>query len=145
MVKFNPPTQLEIELMQKFYDEGHSLRDTQKQFKWSRVTLIKYLKTRNAQVSDEEKRRRRVEFVVSWRQRAKKKLVEYKGGKCEICGYNKCIDNLTFHHLDPSQKDFQISGASKAFETLKKEVDKCQMLCRNCHGEIHSIKNLIPS
>ena len=72
--------------------------------------------------------------------RAKQKLVEYKGGKCEKCGYNRCIDNLTFHHLDPSKKDFQISGASKSFETLKKETDKCQMLCRNCHGEVHSTK-----
>lgn len=63
--------------------------------------------------------------------------MEYKCSKCEICDYDRCIENLTFHHLDPSQKDFQISGISKAFETLKEKVNKCQMLCGNCHGEIH--------
>ena len=68
----------------------------------------------------------------------KKLLVEYKGGNCQVCKYDRCIDNLTFHHLDPSKKDFQISGTSKAFETLKAEVDKCVLLCKNCHGEVHA-------
>jgi predicted HNH restriction endonuclease len=45
---------------------------------------------------------------------------------------------LQFHHRDPSQKDFQISGSTKGYETLKKEVDKCLMVCANCHTEIHS-------
>jgi hypothetical protein len=76
---------------------------------------------------------------VSNRRRAMKlKLVEYKGGKCEICGYNKCIDALEFHHLNPDEKDLQVSGKTKAFETLKEEVDKCILVCANCHREIHS-------
>lgn len=74
----------------------------------------------------------------SSRQRLKEKLVEYKGGKCEICGYNKCINALEFHHLDPSEKDFGISnGNAIAFEKAKKEVDKCILVCANCHREIH--------
>ena len=139
MVKYNPPTQSEIELMQKFYDEGHSLRETQKQFGWSRVVLIKYLKTRHPKnISEEELKKRRINQVVSWRKRTKEKLVKYKGGKCQGCGYDKYIGCLDFHHVDPTQKDIAISGATISFERLKKEVDKCVLVCSNCHGEIHA-------
>ena len=64
-------------------------------------------------------------------------LVNYKGGKCERCGYDKCVQALQFHHLNPDEKDFAISGKSYSFERLKKEVDKCIMVCANCHIEIH--------
>lgn len=72
------------------------------------------------------------------RKRLKEKLVAYKGGKCEICGYDKCIIALDFHHLDPNEKDFNIGGgAAISFEKCKKEVDKCILVCSNCHREIH--------
>ena len=66
-------------------------------------------------------------------------LIKSRGGKCEICGYNKCFAALEFHHIDPSQKDFQISntGSVPSFERLKKEADKCRLLCANCHREEH--------
>lgn len=67
----------------------------------------------------------------------KTKLKAYKGGKCIVCGYNKSIRALQFHHLDPTQKDFGISGTTKSFEKLKPELDKCVLLCANCHGEVH--------
>lgn len=68
----------------------------------------------------------------------KQKLVEYKGGKCENCGYNKCIAALEFHHQDPLQKEFTISNKGKyTYEKLLKEADKCLLLCSNCHQEIH--------
>ena len=73
-----------------------------------------------------------------WRKRTKQKLVEYKGGKCQVCGYNRCNENLTFHHLDPSKKDFQISGMTIGFEKIKSESDKCILLCCRCHGELHA-------
>lgn len=44
------------------------------------------------------------------REKTKELLVEYKGGKCEICGYNKCISALEFHHLNPAEKDFGIGA-----------------------------------
>lgn len=69
----------------------------------------------------------------------KKKAIEYKGGKCQICGYDKCENSLTFHHLDPSKKSFQISGRYNiSWERLKEELDKCILLCANCHGEEHA-------
>jgi hypothetical protein len=68
----------------------------------------------------------------------KKKSVKYKGGKCKICGYNKCMSALHFHHRDPLKKDIGIATYSKnSFDSLKKELDKCDLLCSNCHSEIH--------
>lgn len=73
------------------------------------------------------------------RQRALKQAsVEYKGGRCVRCGYNRSLAALEFHHLDPSEKDINIS--KKRFldlERLKPELDKCILVCSNCHKEIH--------
>jgi len=69
----------------------------------------------------------------------KHEIVEYKGGKCELCEYSKCIAALEFHHLDPSKKDFEIGDCCrKSLENLKKEADKCILVCSNCHKEIHA-------
>lgn len=66
--------------------------------------------------------------------------IEYKGGKCELCGYNKCVGALEFHHLDPEEKDFGISsdGNTRAWKKLRPELDKCILVCSNCHREIHA-------
>lgn len=66
--------------------------------------------------------------------------VEYKGGQCENCGYNRCFEALEFHHKDPSQKDFGISskGYTRSWNKVKEELDKCIMFCANCHRELHS-------
>ncbi len=66
----------------------------------------------------------------------KHRLIAYKGGKCEICGYDKCEGALQFHHINPDEKEFQISDKD-ILEDLFKEVDKCQLLCANCHIEKH--------
>ena len=76
--------------------------------------------------------------VGTWRKRTKELLVEYKGGKCEFCGYDKCIEALEFHHIDETTKEFAISGSTKSLEKQKKEADKCYMLCANCHRELHA-------
>ena len=77
--------------------------------------------------------------VAVWRKRTKERLVEYKGGSCSRCGYNRCNGALVFHHIDPSQKEFGLSSSSRtlALEKMKKEVDKCILLCANCHAEEH--------
>lgn len=65
-------------------------------------------------------------------------LIEYKGGKCEQCGYDKPIPSVYhFHHIDPAKKDFAIASTTKSIQTLKAEVDKCKLLCANCHFEVH--------
>lgn len=80
------------------------------------------------------------EAVVRCRINAKKKAVQYKGGKCELCGYDKCLAALDFHHKNPEEKEFGIAtkGMTRSWEKLKKELDKCIMLCSNCHRELHS-------
>lgn len=78
-----------------------------------------------------------VENVTKRRREFKEKLIKYKGGKCEICGYDKCVDALEFHHLEPNKKEFTISGKIISLERAKKEIDKCILVCANCHREIH--------
>ena len=81
--------------------------------------------------------------VTIKRRAIKKALIEYKGGKCSRCGYNTSIRALEFHHLDPNEKDFGISTClTKDFSKLKTEVDKCILVCSNCHAEIHDELNL---
>ena len=64
--------------------------------------------------------------------------LNYKGGKCIVCGYNKYAGSLDFHHLDPSKKEFAISSLrAYKWENVKPELDKCVVLCKNCHGEFH--------
>lgn len=81
--------------------------------------------------------------VTKVRMNRKIECVLYKGGKCERCGYNKCLSALEFHHIDPNEKDFSISTSDRtSFDFLKPELDKCMLLCSNCHREIHEeIKN----
>ncbi len=67
-------------------------------------------------------------------------LVEYKGGKCTLCGYDKSPWALELHHRDPKKKIFGLSvrGLTRSWETLIKEADKCILICANCHREIHA-------
>ena len=81
-----------------------------------------------------------VEAVDKRRKKVKQMAIEYKGGCCQECGYDKCVDALEFHHLDPTQKDFGIGtkGYTRSWEKVKIELDKCVMLCANCHREVHA-------
>ena len=73
------------------------------------------------------------------RNNMKKQAVKLLGGKCSICGYNKCIDALEFHHKNPNEKEFKIgSGNTISWKEYKNEVSKCMLVCSNCHKEIHS-------
>jgi hypothetical protein len=77
--------------------------------------------------------------VQKRRYRVKLKAIAYKGGKCECCGYDKCMDALEFHHDDASEKEFSISSAAgtTSWDKITIELDKCRMLCANCHRESH--------
>jgi len=74
------------------------------------------------------------------RKKIKMMAIEYKGGKCSNCGYKRFIGALEFHHLDANGKDFGLSteGLTRSWERTRKELDKCILVCANCHREIHS-------
>lgn len=94
-------------------------------------------------LSDSEKRELNQSSYLKQKQtrlKKKRKLVEMKGGGCEICGYCKCMYALQFHHTDPSKKLFNLTYrdiSSIKWSEVLKELDKCQLLCANCHAESH--------
>jgi 5-methylcytosine-specific restriction endonuclease McrA len=87
-----------------------------------------------------ERRQYLLKAVQRWRERVRLMAVNYKGGCCQVCGYDRCVEALEFHHLDPTQKDFGISykGYTRSWEKVKDEADKCILLCANCHREAHA-------
>jgi transposase-like protein len=80
----------------------------------------------------------RQDRVARWRRRMKRTLVAELGGRCSICGYDRYIGALEFHHLDRSAKEFGLSdrGMTRSLARLRVEVRKCILLCANCHAEV---------
>ena len=139
--KFRPKNEEDVKIINDTYLSNLSVKKTAKELKMDRNTIIKYLSEDNFIIFTNKKNsitnKTKSDYVIDWRKRTKLKLVEYKGGCCSRCSYDKCISVLQFHHLDPSEKDFDIGGKSWAYERLKQEVDKCILVCANCHIEIH--------
>ncbi len=72
------------------------------------------------------------------RHRLKHKAVVYKGGKCQRCGYSGCAAAFDFHHRDATEKEWNISHLTTyKWEQVQHELDKCDLLCANCHRELH--------
>lgn len=67
----------------------------------------------------------------------KLKAIEHLGGKCNRCGYKSCAAVYDFHHKDPTKKDFEWGKYRTSWERLKTELEKCMLLCANCHREVH--------
>lgn len=80
----------------------------------------------------------RAEAVARRRRKVKEILVAEAGGKCVVCGYSRHMAALQFHHLDPSTKSFGLGvrGITRSLASLKKEAEKCVLLCANCHAEV---------
>ena len=80
-----------------------------------------------------------IQAVKKRRKKIREMAIEYKGGRCEICGYDKCVQALDFHHLNNGEKDFGISdkGYTRSWKKVKEEIDKCVLVCANCHRELH--------
>ena len=68
----------------------------------------------------------------------KKKAIEYKGGSCSYCNYNKYYGALEFHHTDPNEKDVNWNKLRlRSWDKIVQELNKCILLCSNCHREEH--------
>ena len=73
------------------------------------------------------------------------KMVDYLGGKCAVCGYNKCIQAMDFHHIEPEYKSFTLSGSHcRKWKIIEEELKKCIVLCSNCHREYHAGQISLP-
>ena len=73
--------------------------------------------------------------------------LEYLGGRCCICGYDWCETALDFHHRDEKEKSFGISakGYTRSWHAIQTELEKCILLCANCHRELHAGMSQPPS
>ena len=100
-------------------------------YKHGKCIMDKNGKTgRNAERDRTRDKLRKISFKV--------KAIEYLGGKCQVCGYNKCIASLDFHHRNPKLKNKNIKDISNnTWKTVQNELDKCILLCCNCHRELH--------
>lgn len=79
------------------------------------------------------------EQVQKSRTNRKLDMVYVMGGQCQCCGYHRDVHALEFHHINPAEKDFSFNKAeSVGWETIRKELPKCILVCANCHREIHS-------
>lgn len=87
-----------------------------------------------------DRREALIKAVMKRRKKVKALAIEYKGGSCHVCHYSKCVEALEFHHIDPSVKSFSIGakGYTRSWESVRNELDKCVLLCANCHREIES-------
>lgn len=77
--------------------------------------------------------------LKNFRKLRKLAILQGFGGKCQCCGYNKCVQALEFHHLNCNNKEFSISTImNKNWNEIKNELKKCICVCANCHREIHN-------
>jgi 5-methylcytosine-specific restriction endonuclease McrA len=88
----------------------------------------KYADRREALIRAVTKRRRKIKAMA----------IEYKGNRCLLCGYNKFAGALELHHINSEKKEFGIGdkGYTRSWEKVKAELDKCVLLCANCHREV---------
>jgi predicted DNA-binding protein YlxM (UPF0122 family) len=120
------------------YYKKHTILETAEKFNVSRTTVIANTENKRIVLNEIERRKRNYERVKSRRQKLKEMSVEYLGGKCMKCGYNKCIAALDFHHRDPNEKEFSVSKYQNlSWLKIMIELDKCDLLCSNCHRELH--------
>ena len=115
-------------------------------FKFVWYTYVVYTKIRKETRTYADRAKYMVMAVKRRRIKLREMARSYKGNKCAICGYNKCSRALSFHHVNPKNKDFDMSskGLTRSWERLRKEIDKCVLLCANCHMEVHDEITKIP-
>ncbi len=100
-------------------------------------------KLENPKLNEKEKKKRNNEKYRKWQNKAriqrKIELIKMLGGKCNRCGYSRSIHALSFHHINPDDKSFSFfqKGMLTKMKDLVEEVKKCELLCMNCHMELH--------
>ena len=146
------------EVLEEYISEGLSLREIGEKVGLSGQGVWRYTKKYNLSTKkvglthlckvcnekDPEKFHNRNKTTCAkceqriWKRKRKQFAVDYLGGKCIHCGYNKYIEALDFHHINPDEKEYTICMMSTDIEKFKNELDKCILLCANCHREEHA-------
>lgn len=106
-----------------------SLYKIEKYLGWSKGKIYKlqpHIRKRN----NRYKKRRFRNFINEQKQ--------LLGCKCMKCGYNKCSSAIDFHHKNPDEKEFSVSQPCYSKERILKEIQKCVLVCSNCHAELHA-------
>ena len=124
----------------KLRQQNKTYREIQKILGCSRSLISYYVNPTGKQSHNERQNKNRFTRKIKY------KLL--MGDKCQICGYDKCLDALQYHHNDPSQKEFDVSSAiwgksNATNQQIQDELKKCTLVCANCHFEIHSKNDLL--
>jgi 5-methylcytosine-specific restriction endonuclease McrA len=125
------------EQIQKLRTDGRSYREIEKILGCSRSLIAYHLNKTTKKAILKNQTENRIQ--------KRKDIKNLHGGKCQKCGYDKCLAALQFHHRDASSKKFEISSAlgnriSVTKEELDVELSKCDLLCANCHTEFHQLQ-----
>jgi len=91
----------------------------------------------------QDRREYLIKAVTRRRKEIRLKAIKHLGGRCIKCGYDKYPEVLEFHHKNPSQKEFGLSrqGHCRSWKRVCQEIEKCDLLCANCHREVHVEQN----
>ena len=126
--------------IKKLRSEGKSYRDIENELGCSRSLIAYHLNktTKKAAIKLQTENRFQKRFD----------LKEKFGGKCNICGYSKCLAALHFHHVDSKNKSFCITDAlwgkvKASHQEILDEAEKCILVCSNCHIEIHNPDHIV--
>jgi len=120
------------------YYKTHTIIETAEYFNIGVGTVKSITENKRILLTEDELVGYNYRHVKDIRRRNKEKAVALKGGKCVKCGYNKSIRALEFHHTDATEKEFNPSGnMNMAWHKIEKEIEKCILVCSNCHREIH--------
>ena len=85
-----------------------------------------------------DRREYMIEAVAKRRRKIREMAADYKGSKCMFCGYERYIGALDFHHTEDKSFGISDKGYTRSWDRVKKELDKCILLCANCHRELHA-------
>jgi len=118
----------------KLREQGKNYEEIRKELKCSKSLVAYYCNSTSKEKA--------IKLQKNNRYAIRNRLKEEFGGKCQICGYNKCLAALEFHHKDPKEKLFNVMDALWSLKGVKKEqayeeAKKCILICSNCHRELH--------
>ena len=127
------------DLVVRLYKEGNSYRGIERLTGLNRGAIAYYCNPTIPKTRVKQRRDRR--------NAVKAKCIKEKGGKCIVCGFDKFLSALDFHHKDSNSKTDNVAHLftrNLAFETILKEIEKCVVVCANCHRGLHSNELVLP-